>query len=243
MIDIHCHILPAFDDGASNLAESMAMARMAASSGITGIVTTPHFPGESSSLRMLKPLMERFERLYQAIHQENLPLTIYPGAEIRCLPETPKLAEKKLLPTLGDSNYLLTEFYFNESPAYMSQMIDSLMDSGYDIVVAHPERYQAVQENPLLARSWFEAGCVLQLNKGSLLGAFGSRVQQAADQLLSQGLAHVVASDGHGADRRTPHMGALIQLIHERCTPEYARILLERNPARIVEGRPMVPIR
>lgn len=243
MIDIHCHILPAFDDGASNLAESMAMARMAVASGITGIVTTPHFPGESSSLSMLKPLLERFERLYQAIGQENLPLTLYPGAEIRCLPETPQLAAKKVLPTLGDSNYLLIEFYFNESASYMNQMIDALMDLGYDIVVAHPERYRAVQQDPQLARLWFDTGCVLQLNKGSLLGSFGSRVQLTADQLLSQGLAHVIASDGHGADRRTPHMGALMQLIQERCTPEYAKILLERNPARIIEGRPMVPSR
>lgn len=243
MIDIHCHILPAFDDGASNLAESMAMARMAVSSGVTGIVATPHFPGESSSLSRLKSLMERYERLEQAIQQENLPLTLYPGAEIRCLPETPHLAAKKALPTIGNSNYLLTEFYFNESPAYMNQMLDALMDLGYEIVVAHPERYQAIQQDPQLARAWFEHGCVLQLNKGSLLGSFGSRVQMAADQLLSQGLAHLIASDGHGADRRTPHMGALMQLINERCTPEYAQILLERNPARIVEGRPMVPIR
>lgn len=243
MIDIHCHILPAFDDGASNLAESMAMARMAVSSGTTGMVATPHFPGESSSLRHIKSLMERYELLERTISQENLPLTLYPGAEIRCLPETPQLAAKKVLPTIGSTNYLLTEFYFNESASYMTQMLDTLMDLGYDIVVAHPERYQAVQQDPMLARLWFDQGCVLQLNKGSLLGAFGGRVQMTADLLLRQGLAHLIASDSHGADRRTPHMGTLTQLVRERCTPEYARILLERNPARVVEGRPMVPIR
>lgn len=243
MIDIHCHILPAFDDGAANMSESMAMARMAVSSGVSAIVATPHFPGESSSLRRIKSLLDRFELLTQRIEQENLPLKLYPGAEIRCLPETPQLAARNALPTIGNSNYLLTEFYFNESSAYMTQMLDTLMDQGYRIVVAHPERYQAVQQNPQLAQLWFEKGCILQLNKGSLLGAFGGRVQMTADQLLDQGLVHVIASDAHGADKRTTHMGALMQLLNERCSPEYAQILLERNPARILEGRPMVPVR
>lgn len=243
MIDIHCHILPAFDDGAANLSESMAMARMAVSSGVTTIVATPHFPGEASSLRRIKSLLERYDRLNLAINQENLPLKLYPGAEIRCLPETPQLAARHALPTIGNSNYLLTEFYFNEPASYMTQMLETLMELGYGIVLAHPERYMAVQQDPQLARRWFEKGCILQLNKGSLLGAFGGRVQLAADQILDQGLAHLIASDAHGSDRRTTHMGALTQLVEKRCGREYAQILLERNPGRILEDRPMVPIK
>lgn len=243
MIDIHCHILPAFDDGSANLSESMTMARMAVSSGVSAIVATPHFPGEVSSLRRIKSLLDRFDRLEQQIMQENLPLKLHYGAEIRCLPETPQLAARHALPTIGNSNYLLTEFYFNEPASYMTQMLETLAELGYGIVLAHPERYMAVQQDPGLARLWFEQGFVLQLNKGSLLGAFGSRVQAASDLILSQGLAHVIASDAHGSDKRTPYMTPLVQLVEKRCGPEYAKILLERNPARIIEGREMVPIK
>lgn len=243
MIDIHCHILPDFDDGAADLEESMAMARMAASSGVTGIVATPHFPGDAEAFRRLGALLGRYERLEREIRRAGLNLKLYPGAEILCLPETPQLAAKKVLPTIGDTNYLLVEFNFGEPQSYMTEMLDALAQTGYRPVVAHPERYRAVQGNPQLTKYWFDLGYVLQLNKGSVLGAFGGRVQQTAGQILSEGLAHVIASDAHGTDKRTPHMGALKQWMDSRCDPEYAAILTELNPRRLVQGRDMVPVR
>lgn len=242
MIDVHCHILPDFDDGASDLAESMAMARMAVSSGVTGIVVTPHFAGEAASLRRLPLLIERYDQFRSALQQANIPLQLYLGSEILCLPETPQLAARHTLPPIGNTSYLLTEFYFNESARYMNDMLVSLVAAGYKPVVAHPERYHAVQQDIHLMQFWFEQGYVLQLNKGSLLGVFGPRVQTAAERAISMGLAHLIASDAHSATHRTPHMGALKQWATSQCEPEYARILLERNPARLVSGRPMVPV-
>ena len=243
MIDIHCHILPAFDDGSTSMGESLAMARMAAASGVTGIVTTPHFPGEPSSIRRVKALLDHYAALELALQQAEIPIKLYLGAEILCLPETLILAQNHALPTIGDTNYLLMEFHFGESGSYMTQMLEILMDSGYRPIIAHPERFAAVQQDPRLARHWFEEmGIVLQMNKGSILGAFGGRVQQTAHHLLEQGLIHLIASDAHGADRRTPHMGQLRQWLDAHCSAEYAEILLERNPARVVEGRPMVSI-
>lgn len=243
MIDIHCHILPDFDDGASDLAESMSMARMAVSSGVTGIVVTPHFTGESASLRRLPLLIERYEQLRGAVMQANLPLQLYLGAEILCVPETAQLAARHTLPPIGNTSYLLTEFYFNEPARFMNEMLVSLKTAGYQPVVAHPERYRAVQQNLRLLEYWFTQGYILQLNKGSLLGVFGARVQSTAEQAVEAGFVHLIASDAHGSTHRTPHMGALKQWATSRCDPDYARILLERNPARLVEGRPMVPIR
>ena len=242
MIDIHCHILPAFDDGSTSMAESLAMADMAAASGITDIVTTPHFPGEPSSMRRLRALLNHFDALQLALQQSEIPIQLHLGAEILCLPETPVLAQNHALPTVGNTDYLLTEFHFNESGSYMTQMLEVLIDAGYQPVIAHPERFSAVQQDPRLARRWFEdLNCVLQVNKGSLLGSFGSRVQQTSIQLLNQGLVHLIATDAHGAQYRTPHIGQLRQWLNAHWGPEYARILLELNPARVLEGRPTIP--
>lgn len=241
MIDIHCHILPDLDDGASSLEESIAMARMAAASGVTGIVATPHFPGEAATLKQLPALMEQFDLLYQAIAAEQIPLKLYRGAEILCLPETSHLAARQALPTIGDTNYLLTEFFFDAAPSYINDMLSTLTRAGYRPVVAHPERYGAVQRDMGLMEYWFRQGYVLQLNKGSLLGAFGPRVQDTTQRIIDLGLAHLIASDAHSAQRRTPHMGALQKWAEQQCSPDYARILLEYNPARLVEGRDMVP--
>ena len=242
MVDIHCHILHRFDDGSASLDESLAMARMAADSGVTDIVATPHFPGQTASLRRISRLMDRYKELSQAIAREGIPVTLHPGAEILCMADTVELAAQKLLPTIGDTPYFLTEFYFDERYTFMDDMLRSLSEAGYTPVVAHPERYDAIGRDPLVLERWFRRGYVLQLNKGSILGAFGSRVRRTAHTILEAGLAHVIASDAHSATRRTTHMEGLIRWLDRHLDPEYVRILTEENPRRIIKGEPLVPV-
>ena len=242
MVDIHCHILHNYDDGASSLDESLEMARMAAQTGVTDIVVTPHFEGRASSLRRLPILVEHFEELTQAIAREGIPVTLHLGAEILCTEETLQLAKKKYLPTIGASNYFLTEFYFNEDLDFMDEMLRSLAEAGYTPVVAHPERYGAIQRDPAILKHWFRRGYVLQLNKGSILGAFGRRAEQAAHGILRAGLAHVIASDAHSANHRTPHMEGLNRWLDHHIDAKYAKILTEENPGRIIKGEPLVPV-
>lgn len=240
MIDIHCHILPDYDDGAEDLEEALEMARMAALSGVTDIVATPHFNGDPSELEHLPLIRRQFQVLSAAISNAGIPLKLHPGAEILCVPETVTLADSRQIPTLADTDYVLTEFYFDESYAYMDESLSQLLQCGYKPVVAHPERYDVIQREPPLLRRWARQGCVIQLNKGSVLGAFGSRAEQAANEVLAMGLAHVFASDAHSCHSRTPHMGQLRRWVEECCEEEYAAILLEENPKRLLAGRPMV---
>lgn len=242
MIDIHCHILPDFDDGAADLKESLSMARLAVDSGVSGIVATPHFRGDTEALASLPNLLETYRMLSQAVRRENIPLSLLPGAEILCLPQTPELAQDRSLPTIGNTSYLLTEFFFDESPAYMNSMYRALTDCGYRVVIAHPERYEAVQRDPRLLESWFRQGYVIQLNKGSILGAFGSRAERTAAIALEHGLAHIIASDAHSCIRRTTSMHLLRLRLQEMCLPEYTQILLELNPARLVRDMEMEPV-
>ena len=242
MVDIHCHILHKYDDGSASLSESLDMARMAAETGVTDIVVTPHFEGRASSLRRLPTLVEHFRELTQAIEDKNIPIKLHLGAEILCTEETVRLAKKKLLPTIGETNYFLTEFYFNEDADFMDEMLRELAQAGYTPVVAHPERYDAIQRDPRILERWFRRGYVLQLNKGSILGALGRRAEHTAHAILRAGLAHVIASDAHSATRRTTHMEGLIRWLDRHLDPEYVRILTEENPGRIIKGEPLVPV-
>lgn len=240
MIDIHCHILPDFDDGSSDLDESLAMAQIAASSGTRGIVATPHFRGEEASLSLLPKILSRYQYLSRALARTNIPVTLYPGAEILCLPQTPRLARQKELPTLADTDYLLVEFYFDETGEYMDDILRQIHDCGYRIVVAHPERYAAIQRDPTLADRWCRLGYALQLNKGSLLGAFGDKVQFTAAGLLDDGMIHLIASDAHSIARRTTDMRPLRQWLARECPPEHVHILLEENPQRLIRGEELL---
>lgn len=239
MIDIHCHILHDLDDGAASLEEALEMARIAAYSGVTDIIATPHFRGEPESLEMIEEIDHRYRTLRDALKRDGIPLHLHRGAEILCTPQTPGLARDGLLPTLGDTDYVLTEFYFNESFGFMNSCLQKIAAEGYTPVIAHPERYEAVQRAPEQLWTWADRGFVFQLNKGSVLGMLGHRAERAAHELLELGLAHLFASDAHSCDRRTPNMEGLYRWTEEFCDPECAYMLLTENPGRILKGEPI----
>ena len=112
MVDIHCHILPGVDDGAPSMEDSLEMARMAADSGVTDIIATPHcnLPGNGPKNYRSASLRAAFSRLQQALDAEGIPLRIHPGAEVFCTPELPRLLDQRQLQTLGGSRSLLVDF-------------------------------------------------------------------------------------------------------------------------------------
>lgn len=239
MIDIHCHILPHIDDGAASLDEALEMARMAVFTGVTDIVATPHFQGDFDFLEMKEDIAYRFKELTDALERWHVPLKLHQGAEVLCLPQTPELAEAGVLPTLGNTKYVLTEFYFNESFSFMDDCLQQIAKFGYIPVVAHPERYEAVHRDAQRLWRWADQGFVLQVNKGSILGNLGRHAEESAHELLGMGLAHLFASDAHGCDVRTTHMDSLRRWADEFCEPECAHILMTENPRRVLQGLPM----
>jgi protein-tyrosine phosphatase len=240
MIDIHCHILHDIDDGAANLEEALTMAKMAVASGVTDMIATPHFRGELGYLELLHEIKRRHWELSQALERWGVPLQLHIGAEILCLNETPELARRRKLPTLAGTNYVLTEFFFDEDFLYMDNILSGIAENGYVPVVAHPERYGAIQYDPMLTERWVEAGYVLQINKGSILGSLGKGAEEAAHALLELGNAHLFASDGHSSYSRTPHMGRLQRWMEEYCDMHTAEIFLEENPRRVLRNLPML---
>lgn len=101
-------------------------------------------------------------------------------------------------------------------------------------------RYNAVQRDPARLEGWFRRGIVIQLNKGSVLGRLGRRAQDTALWLLEHGLAHAAASDAHRPTVRTTHMDLLRSTLADDFSPDCPRLLLDGNPRRILEDRPMV---
>lgn len=162
---------------------------MAADSGVTDIIATPHcnLPGDGPKNYRSAALRTGFSRLRQALEQEGIPLRIHPGAEVFCTPELDRLLDRRQLQTLGGGRYLLVEFYFDESAEFMEQCFRAIRRRGLVPVAAHPERYDAVQRDPYMVRRWFERGVVIQLNKGSILGRLGRRAQDTALWLLERG--------------------------------------------------------
>lgn len=239
MIDLHCHIIPWIDDGAENARVACEMAAHALRSGVDTIVCTPHcnisddIPNYSG--RAYDVCFSMFRAL---LAQHGLPLRVLPGCELFAhRSNLRQLLDEQRIVTLNHSRYVLTEFNFDDSGNYMTATLDMIARRGLIPVVAHPERYGCVQQDPKLAVSWFAKGYIIQLNKGSILGLLGERANRAGTHLLASGIAHVIASDAHDTRYRTTGLRSLLPVLERICPEEYIRLLLEINPDRIIHDR------
>ena len=237
MIDIHTHILPGIDDGADSLEEAYEMAVMAVRSGVKALVATPH-----SNQRMDFGDAEGhkqenvFQELEQILLQEQVPLKLYRGMEIwSSIDLTEKIKSGKLI-TLNHTPYALIEFGFDEEPWWIEAIIEELTGIGLIPIIAHPERYFCVQENPNLLYEWRTRGVQTQMNKGSILGRFGREIERTAEILLKNHLFTCVASDAHHAYIRTTDMNDLQKYLKRNYSLEEQYWLLRQNPLSIVQG-------
>lgn len=239
MIDLHCHIIPMIDDGARNAEVACQMAMHAYRSGTDTIVATPHcnLRGARRNYRG-RSYTEVFSLFRALLRQRQIPITLLPGAELFAHPSNlRRLLDERRIVTLNHSRYLLTEFNFHARGEDISDALALIARRGLIPVVAHPERYAAVQNDPSFVARWFRKGYVIQLNKGSLLGRLGYSAQVAADELLADGLVHVIASDAHDPRYRPTGFHTLLPFLRERCPEEYIKLLLEVNPRCIISDQ------
>ena len=238
MIDIHAHILPGVDDGSESMAMSLGMLRLSAECGVTDIAATPHcnIPGEYENY-VTPELGAAFRRLCEEVKRAGIPVNLIRGMEVYVTEEVPELIRRRQVGTLNDTNYLLVEFAFDEDPYFCLRMLHRIRELGIRPVIAHPERYFFVQDDPAIAYDWCTSGYALQLNKGSLLGSFGPGPERTARLLVEHGLCAMVASDAHSDYRRTPHMGEVRRFLESEFGREFSELLLEINPRRILQGQ------
>lgn len=237
MIDLHSHILSEQDDGAQSLRESLAMARMAVDSGIRAMVATPHCADDRT-----REVYGAWQLLREALEENGIPLRLYLGMEIFGTPDTARMLREGKLFALNGSRYPLIEFSFRSDGEEESDILHSICRAGYRPLVAHPERYAYIQENPDLINRWHRMGCLFQVNRGSLLGRFGRHARETAFELVERGFATVIASDAHSYRMRTPWMEDVRQMLSEEISPLCAEVLLQENPRKILKNEELPPV-
>ena len=240
MIDLHCHILPGVDDGSDSPDMSCRMAAAAADCGVRYIFATPHCNTRDARKNFRsEALLQAYRDLQAELDRWQIPIRILPGAEVLVRGDFEEYLAKDRFMTLNGSRYLLVEFYFDEDADFMEHSLRAVEEAGLVPVVAHPERYFAVQNNPGIAGAWRERGRLLQLNKGSLLGELGDAAWDAASLLLRRGLYSVAASDAHHFYYRNPDFRPLLELLEDRFPEADPEELLWTNPRKIAKNHPV----
>ncbi len=210
MVDLHCHILPGIDDGASTLDIALRMARVAVAAGTKTIVATPHvsweWPDNDSVV-----IAEKIAEVNAAILTAGLDLEIRPGAEI-AMSRAVELDDSELTALrLGGGPWLLIECPFLPDASGFDHALDTLQGRGHRIVLAHPERCPAFQRDPHRLERYASRGMLTSITAGSLEGRFGRTVKTFAERLMRSGMVHNVASDAHDAGpRRGPAIESIL---------------------------------
>lgn len=200
MIDIHSHILPAVDDGAKSIDESLELIRLELKNDVDTIVLTPHFNPMSDDFESFLLKRENaYNVLQQAVDSEKLPIRLILGAEIFFSPELLNLDLDKL--SIGDTDYILIEFPFNYYPTWAAEVFYQLLIKGKTPIIAHVERYSYFEQNPFLLYKLVESGCYAQINADSILRHLRSKFIK---KCISHNLVHFIASDSHSPTGRYP---------------------------------------
>ena len=238
MIDLHCHVLPAIDDGPRTLDESLALARAAAAAGTRTMVATPHIDERWGVAPRDVP--SAVQSLRDALEEAHIELDVRSGGEI----ELGRLSELDAAELdavrLGEGRWLLIEAPLSQASAGSFHLfVAELRRRGEPVVIAHPERCPLFQRRPDRLVGLVDAGVLCSLTSSALLGRFGRTVRSFALGMLEQGLVHNVASDCHDAVQRGPELLAGLHAA-ERELPgvlEQADWLTRAVPAAVIAGQ------
>lgn len=234
-VDIHCHLLPGIDDGAQNMPMALSMTQAAVDNGIGRIVLTPHIqPGIYDNNIAL--IQATFEQYQAEVLAAGINVELAFAAEYHLTPELLAAVEAQQVPYLGEldgEKVLLLEMPHTSVPATVIQLVRWLRANNIRPLIAHPERNQEIIRHPEKIRPLASLGALFQLTAGSLTGVFGSKSRQSAEQILTAGLGHVIASDAHNLSRRSPELLEGMQAAAEIVGESKAADMVDATPRKL----------
>ena len=238
-VDLHCHILPEWDDGPDTLDDALAMAQRAADSGLKIVAATPHVGRDFRRRPQKRPanvIAQGVASLQNAINERGIALEILPGAEILLgsVDVQTRLPDELALTYGHRGKFALIESPFSTWPPFGEQVVQDMIGNGITPVIAHPERYLDVQKTPKVMEQIISAGGVVQITADAILGVSGKPMRDCCFRLLREGQVSLVASDAHSLKNHLPL--DCVSKVRDIVGEEAARIIFVENPRRLLAG-------
>lgn len=262
MFDIHSHIIYHIDDGSRTPEESLELIRQDVEQGAHAIIATPHYyvqyPTDPARIRAkLATIEEALGIGEQASAQptpgstestahptpgaseanaSDLDVHLYAGNEVLWFDSMTERLQSGEILTLADSHYTLIEFYPEESYQTILRAIRNVRNAGYRPIIAHAERFKAIQEHGLAEVR--DLGAYVQLSTEPLshkgLSGLFDRETKFIQKALRNQEADFLGTDMHRTDRRPPVLRDAIDWIERNLDQDYADAVLQRNAQAIL---------
>ena len=239
MIDLHTHVLPGIDDGPRDTEGAVALATRAAADGVRVLAATPHVRADHPGVRP-EELSERVEHLRGALSAAGVRIEIVGGGEVDIYWAQSATADDLRRVSYGQRGTdLLVETPYAPLHDHFEQLLFQLRARGMRLLLAHPERNSAFQEKPKRLANLVSQGVLVQVT-ASTLASPKRRTHAFARGLVREGLAHVIASDSHGAGLDRAGLTAGVAALAE-VAPRRAQWMVTEAPAAILAGAPLPP--
>lgn len=236
MIDVHSHIIPKIDDGARELEESYIMIKEAENSGFTNIISTSHYI-EGYYEEDKEKIDEWIKLTNNTLKEKKINVTLHCGSEIYITQNLVDLIKNKKANTLAESRYVLFELPMNSNIKYLNNIIFEIKSHNMIPVIAHPERYTYVQENPNILIPLIEQGTLFQGNYASIIGKYGNYAKTTMKKLLKADMIHFLGTDCHRKNDIYNEMKEILIVLSNIVGKEKIEELSTINPGNILNDK------
>ncbi len=238
MIDLHGHLVYGVDDGPRDWREALELAQALKDAGVTTLACTSHIRPDRGWVNDRSVVVENLSRAHAVADQVGL--EVVQGAEHYI--DDRVFGDDSFVDRVvpyGESRWLLVECPYLGAPPDLLGLLHRIRRKGFKILLAHLERFPYACDDDDLVDRLIDAGHLVQVNLGSLAGAYNRQQQKAAERLLKRGRVAVLAGDCHrGSDvdecivaGRKAALKLLTPAAFERLTVGSPRAILDDEPA------------
>lgn len=236
MIDFHTHILPGIDDGAKNMEETMNLLLEATKNGVDEIILTSHYIEDYYNVNV-EDRQKLLSNIKNALNRNNINIKLYLGNEIYISNNINKLIKENKASTINNTRYILFEMPLNSKPINLYDVVYEMLQYKFVPILAHPERYSFIQQNPSIVNDLIEKGVLMQCNYGSFIGQYGKKAQIIIKKLLKNNLVDFMGSDVHRINTIYPKIPQILNQMEKFIGKDQLEQITVINPKLVLEDK------
>ena len=232
-IDIHSHILPGVDDGCKTKEEALEMLKIYEDQNVEAVICTPHYGpcgNKGADIR----------GAFEWLRDRSKTVRLYLGSEIHDEYFDPDDDETSGQFRLAASESYLIEFEewtYNATTERMWFLLNAINHFSGDPILAHPERYLVIRQDPEFCKKLAEMKIGLQINAYDICENSDPAITKTTKYLLEKRLVTHIGSDAHGMHHRPPRLTDGVKWIYDHCPEDYADAIVHDNAAKLLRPK------